>query len=146
MIVKENSSNASGHASMCDLEVSVAPGLELGVVGGVVLVASDLLGQVEVLAVGFVEVIPVETHQVTLTQGQGRGNNIKSTIDNGFNQKTFSYSQSFWAVDRATLKANIRKPTSYEASAAIYNTKNYFLNLSLEVLKRFNRGPVISQL
>ena len=57
-VVEENAADAAGHAPVRDLEVSVAPGLELGVVGGVVLVAGDLLGHVEVLAVGFVEVVP----------------------------------------------------------------------------------------
>jgi len=59
VVVEEDSADASRHSSVRDLEVPVAPGLELGVVGWVVLVAGGLLGQVEVLAVGFVEVVPV---------------------------------------------------------------------------------------
>ena len=56
-VIEENAADASRDPTMSDPKVGVAPGLELGVVGRVVLVARHLLRQVKVFGVGFVEVI-----------------------------------------------------------------------------------------
>jgi hypothetical protein len=57
-IVKENSADAAPDPTVLDPEVVVAPGLELGVVLGVVLVAGRLQGPVKVAHVVLVKVVP----------------------------------------------------------------------------------------
>ena len=56
-VVEEDAADAAGDTAVGDLEVAVAPGLELGVVGGVVGVAGRLQRPVEVFGVRLVKVV-----------------------------------------------------------------------------------------